>query len=93
MKIYIGVNSDGSEIISKRLLKRFFSSEINKADVFSFDDTQKPPHWIIDYTGQFIPKCGVTSIDEWLTLPSGSLAKMFSIKQLTWDDEPIVIEL
>lgn len=92
MKLYLGVDSDGGEIISKQPLKRFYDKETNRADVFSFEDTQRPPHWTLDYAGISIPKIGDIPINKYLTLPSGSIKKMFGIS-LTWEDEAEVVEL
>lgn len=91
MKFYIAVNSDGTEIISKRPIKRFDAS-INKDDVCSYDDTEKPPHWVIDYTDSPIVGRFDVPIDVYLTLPSGSLQKMFGIT-LTWGDSFKEIDL
>jgi hypothetical protein len=92
MKIYIGVNSDGSEIISKQPLKRFFDADTNREDVFSYNDTKKPPHWILDYAGISLSKFGDAPIDKYFTLPSGAIEKMFGIS-LTWEDDSKVVEL
>lgn len=69
MKLYLGVNSDGTEIISKRPIKRFFDAYTNRDDVFSFNDTKRPPHWKLDYTGIELTKFGDAPIDVYLTLP------------------------
>lgn len=90
MKLYIGANSDRSEIVSKLPLKRFVDYKTNKEDVMSYNDTTKPPHWMVDYGN--VPKCGHIPIDEFLTLPSGSLFRMFG-ESLTWEDEFKTIEL
>ena len=92
MKLYFGVNSDGSEVISKQPLKRFFDKETNRSDVFSFKDTQLPPHWVLDYTGISVGKWGDMPIDRYLTLPAGSIKKMFGVA-LTWEDEVEIVEL
>lgn len=94
MKFYVGVNSNGTEILSKLPIKRFFDEKTNKTDVICFNDTKMPPHWIIDYsqTDIELPKWGHSPIDEYMTLPSGSLKKMFGI-DLTWNDEFKEIEL
>lgn len=92
MKLYLGVNSDGTEIISKRPIKRFFDAYTNRDDVFSFNDTKRPPHWKLDYTGIELTKFGDAPIDVYLTLPKGSIEKLFSIS-LTWDDEFKTVEL
>lgn len=89
---YIGVNSDGSCIISKMRLKRFFDFETNRNDVFSFNDTKQPPHWIIDYDGFDVPKTGHVPIDVYLTLPEGSIGKLFGL-EMTWKDDYKEIEL
>ena len=92
MKLYIGSNSDGSEIISKMPLKRYINYETNKKDVLSYNDTQRPPHWMLDYTGIEVAKNGDNPIDTYLTLPKGSIKRMFGV-DLTWEDEVKVIEL
>ena len=92
MKLYIGVNEDGSEIISKLPLKRFIDYKTNKEDVMCYNDTLKPPHWMLDYTGIELPKTGHMPIDEFLTLPSGSLFRMFG-ETLDWNDGYKIIEL
>ena len=92
MKFYIGVNEDGSEILSKLPLKRFIDYKTNRENVMCYNDTLQPPHWMVDYTGIDIPKCGHMPVDEYLTLPSGSLFRMFG-ENLTWKDEFKTIEL
>ena len=94
MKLYIGVNSDGTEIISKLPIKRFFDEKTNETDVFCYNDTKQPPHWFIDYskTDIHISKWGHNPVDEYLTFPSGALKKMFGV-DLTWNDEFKEIEL
>ncbi len=92
MKIYLGVNSDGTEIISKQKLKRFISYEENKMDVLCFDDTNQPPHWMLDFTGMKVPKHGVFPVNVYLTLPTGSIKRMFGL-DLTWEDEVATVEL
>ena len=92
MKIYLGVNSDGTEIMSKQKLKRFISYEENKMDVLCFDDTKQPPHWMLDFTGMKVPKQGVFPVNVYLTLPTGSIKRMFGL-DLTWEDEVATVEL
>lgn len=92
MNIWIGVNSDGSEIMSKRPLKRFFSIKANKNDVLSYQDTQQLPHWMLDYSGVDIGKRGDAPIDVYLTLPQGSLKRLFGV-DITWDDDFQIVEL
>jgi len=92
MKLYIGSNYDGTEIISKIPIKRYLNYETNKNDVLSYEDTQKPPHWMLDYTGVDVGKLGTAPIDVFLTIPKGSISKMFGI-DMTWDDESKVIVL
>lgn len=92
MKIYLGVNSDGTEMMSKQKLKRFISYEENKTDVLCFDDTQQPPHWMLDFTGMRVPKNGVFPVNVYLTLPTGSIKRMFGL-DLTWEDEFVTVEL
>lgn len=93
MKLYIGVNSDNTCIISRHPLKRFYDRDTNREDVISYKDTQLPPHWIIDYknTDVEIGKYHM-AIDEYLTLPADGIKKMFNI-DMTWDDEQQIIEL
>ena len=92
MKLYVGVNSDGTAIISKMPLKRYIDYETNKDDVLCFKDTQLPPHWIMDYTGINIPKLGDIPIDKYLTVPAGAIQKMFGFI-MTWDTEAIEVEV
>lgn len=92
MKLYVGVNQDGSEIVSKKPIKRYIDYETNKKDVISYRDTELPPHWILDYTGIEVPKTGDAPIDVYLTLPSGTIKKMFGL-DLTWNDNFKIIEL
>ena len=92
MKLYVGVNSDGSEIISKQKLKRYIDYETNKKDVMSYEDTRQPPHWMLDYTGIEVGKTGDFPINRYLTLPSGSIYRMFGIS-LTWEDEAREIDI
>ena len=94
MQLYIGVNSDGTGIISKFPLKRFFDKDTNREDVFSFKDTKQPPHWIVDYskTDTIFGRYGHAPIDEFLTLPCDSIKKIFNL-DITWEDEYKIIEL
>lgn len=92
MKLYIGVNSDGTEIISKKPIKRYIDYETNKEDVLAFNDTLQPPHWMIDFTGEKVPRTGVLPVDMFLTLPKGSLKSMFGV-DMTWDDDYRVVTL
>ena len=92
MKLYLGTNSDGSDIISKRPIKRFYNAQVNQRDVFSYNDTLRPPHWKLDYDGIDVPKTGDVPIDVYLTLPKGSIEKMFGIS-LTWEDDFKTVEL
>jgi len=92
MKLYLGVNSDGSEIISKQPIKRFYDKYTNAKDVFSYNDSIQPPHWILDYTGSSVPTTGAFPIDVYLTLPSGSIERMFGIS-ITWEDDCKIIDL
>lgn len=92
MNLYIGVNQDGSEIISKMPLKRYISYEANREDVLCYNDTLQPPHWMLDYTGIEVGKTGIAPIDIYLTLPAGSIKRMFGVK-LTWNDNFKIINL
>ncbi len=94
MNLYLGVNSDNTCIISKIPIKRFFDEDTNKEDIFSFKDTKLPPHWIGDYKKANINpgKWGHYPIDEYLTLPEGSIKKMFNI-DINWNDESKMIEI
>lgn len=92
MKLYVGSNSDGTEIISKQKLKRYIDYETNKKDVLCYNDTQQPPHWMLDYEGKEIAKSGDMPINVYLTLPKGSLKKMFGI-EMSWEDEAKEIDL
>ena len=92
MKLYIGVNKDGSCIISKQKLKRYIDYSTNIEDVLSFEDMKMGPHWMLDYTGMDIPKTGDIPIDKYLTLPEGSFKKMFNI-DMTWKDNYKEIEI
>ena len=94
MQLYVGVNSDGTGIISKFPLKRFFDKDTNREDVISFKDTEQPPHWIVDYskTDTIFGRYGHSPIDEFLTLPCDSIKKIFNL-DITWEDEYKIIEL
>ena len=92
MKLYIGVNSDGTCIISKQKIKRYIDYETNKRDVLSFFDTKLPPHWMLDYEGIEVPKTGDMPVNVYLTLPKNSLKTMFNV-DMTWEDDYKEIEL
>ena len=83
MQLYVGVNSDGTGIISKFQLKRFFDK-----------DTKQPPHWIVDSskTDTIFGRYDHSPIDEFLTLPCDSIKKIFNL-DITWEDEYKIIEL
>lgn len=91
MKLYIGVNSDKTEIISKQPLKRFFDEKTNERDIFSYNDMKRPPHWMLDYAGIKIHKYDVP-IDRYLNLPEGSIRKIFGV-DLSWENDCVEIEL
>jgi hypothetical protein len=92
MKLYIGVNSDGSEIISKQPLKRYISYDHNQRDLICYNDVLQPPHWMPDYSGVKVGKFGLIPVGDFITLPSGSIKKLFG-ESLTWEDESKTIEL
>ena len=92
MKLYLGVNSDGTEIISKQKIKRYYDLETNKNDVLSYADTQQQPHWMLDYADKEVPKMGDIPINIYLTLPKGSIQKMFGVS-MTWDDDFKTVDL
>lgn len=94
MILYIAANRDGSEIISKLPLKRFIDYETNREDVLSYKDSISPNHWIVDYkaAGVNIPKTGHIPADEYITIPSIIISKFLG-RDITWDDEPIEIEV
>ena len=85
------MNSDGTEIMSKRPLKRYINLEANYHDVLNYEDTKRPPHWMLDYSGYKVENFDVP-IDVYLTLPQGSLKRMFGV-DITWDDDFQVVEL
>ena len=92
MKFWIGVTSDGTEIMSKFPIKRYFDYNTNEKDVLCYKDTQQPPHWMLDFTGRKVGKSGWMPVDEYITLPQGSLKRMFGVK-MTWDDEFQIVDL
>lgn len=92
MTFYIGVNRDGTEIMSKFPIKRYIDYETNKKDVLSFKDTQQPAHWMLDFTDRHVGKSGWIPVDEYLTLPHGSLKRMFGV-DMTWEDDFKTVEL
>lgn len=92
MKLYVGVNQDGTCIISKQKIKRFLDYETNNHDIMSYSDSIQPPHWMLDYTGIPIGKSGDFPVDKFLTLSKGALKKMFDI-EMTWEDDFKEIEI
>lgn len=92
MKLYIGVNRDGTCMVSKQPIKRFIDFKSNVEDVMSFKDTLQGPHWMLDYTGMNVPKGGDIPIDVYLTLPAGAIKRMFGV-DMTWEDDFKIIEL
>lgn len=66
--------------------------DTNNNDVLSFNDTKQPSHWMLDYTGIEVCRWGEAPIDVYMTLPQGSLMKMFGVS-LTWNDNFKEIEL
>ena len=92
MKLYIGVNWDGTCMVSKQPIKRYIDYKTNEDDVMSFKDTQQGPHWMLAYTGIDVPKGGDIPIDRYLTLPRGAIKRMFGV-DMTWSDDFKVIEL
>ena len=92
MKLYIGVNKDGSCIISKQKLKRYIDYSTNIKDVLSFEDMKMGPHWMLDYEGIEVPKTGDMPVNVYLTLPKNSLKTMFNV-DMTWEDDYKEIEL
>lgn len=92
MTLYLGVNSDGTEIISKQPLKRYIDFKTNEKDPLTYEDTQRPPHWMLDYTNIKIVGNYDVPIDRYLSLPAGSIEKMFG-HIMTWEDEVKTVEL
>lgn len=92
MKLYVGVNHDGTCMVSKQKIKRFLGYETNKSDTMSYNDLIQPPHWMLDYTGISLEKFGDIPVDTFLTLPEGALKKMFDI-EMTWNDDFKEIEI
>lgn len=87
-KFYIAANSDGTGIISIRPLRRFYEEDHQPC---SFQDIDWVPHWVMDFSGEDLPKNGYNPIGEYMYIPRGFLTQLAG-KEMSWDDEPIVLE-
>ena len=94
MKLYIGVNQDGTGIISKRPLIRFFDEKTSDklGDPISFLDTQLPPHWKVDNRKTEIPKMGLMQIGVYIVVTRELINKLAG-KEMTWEDDFLEIEV
>lgn len=90
MKLYIGVNSDGTAIISSLPLMRFDKSMVNAVPSFSWLDTQRPPHWKIDSRDMNIHKLGESFLSQYLNCDK-EIVQLLTGKALTWEDDVLVI--
>ena len=94
MKLYIGVNQDGTGIISKKPIHRFFDEKTSdkEGDSISFLDTQQPPHWKVDNRNTEIPKNGLIQIGTYIIVTSELINKLAG-KEMTWEDNSLEIEV
>ena len=93
MKLYLGVNSDKETgIISKVPINRFWDKYKNENDTFSYNDTQLPPHWKVDHTGEDCPKYGFADIGVYIVVPAELVCKLAG-KEFTWEDDFVEIEV
>ena len=94
MKLYIGVNQDGTGIISKVPINRFIDMQTSdkEDDTCSYNDTQRPPHWKVDHRGEECPKYGFMDIGLYIDV-TGELINKLAGKEMTWEDDSLEIEI
>ena len=91
IRVYIGVNSDDTAIISLVPLVRWESEK--QADeaghAFSFNDTQRPPHWIPQDERPHQSKQGYGYIGEYINV-NKALATKLAGADLSWEDNYVL---
>lgn len=88
MKLYIGVNSDNTAVISSLPLMRFDKSMSNTV-ACSWRDTQRPPHWKIDSRGMDISKNGESFLAKYIDCDRDAIIALTG-KELSWEDNVLV---
>lgn len=89
---YVGVNSDGTAIISKVPLVRFNGKEdADKKELcYSYNDSQRPPHWIPQDERPKDSKFGHAYIGEYINADK-QLVSMLLGKEMTWEEDVMQI--
>ncbi len=89
---YVGVNSDGTAIISKVPLVRFNGKEdADKKELcYSYNDTQRPPHWIPQDECRKESRFGNAYIGEYINVDK-QLVSMLLGRDMTWEEDVMQI--
>ena len=94
VRVYVGVNSDDTAIISLVPLVRWESEK--QADdakiAFSFSDTQRPPHWIPQDERPHQSKQGYAYIGEYINVNKALVTKLTGL-DLDWADNFLTLEV
>lgn len=88
--LYVGVNSDDTAILSTVPLVRFYNEEqANKENIaFSYNDSQRPPHWIPCDFDIEVAKTGISYSSEYINLTKKVIEDCLHLN-LTWEDEAL----
>ena len=92
--VYVGVNSDDTAIISLVPLVRWENEkQSNDAGyAYSYDDTQRPPHWIPQDERPHQTKWGHAYIGEYVNVNRAFVTKLTGL-DMDWDDNFLTIEI
>ena len=91
VRVYIGVNSDDTAIISTVPLVRF--ENMTQADeariAYSFNDSRRPPHWIPQDNRSHDAKYGEGYTGEYINV-NKALATKLAGADLSWEDNYVL---
>lgn len=92
--VYVGVNSDNTAIVSLVPLVRFISEK--QADdakiAFSFNDMQRPPHWIPQDERPHQSKQGYAYIGEYINVNREFVWRLTGL-DMDWDDDFLTLDM
>ena len=88
MKLYVGVNSDNTAIISSLPLMRFDKS-MRDSVACSWNDIQRPPHWKINSRGMEIRRTGESFLAKYIDCDRDAIIALTG-KELSWEDDVLV---
>jgi len=92
--VYVGVNSDDTAIISLVPLVRFWGEKQSDDAGYacSYDDTQRPPHWMPQDERPHQSKWGYAYIGEYVNVNRAFVTKLTGL-DMDWDDDFLTIEI